>query len=606
MCGIVGFINKSENKKEVIKEMADKIIHRGPDQGGYYIDENIALGHRRLSIIDINNGKQPMISQDKRYVLIFNGEIYNFEELKNELIKENYYFLTNSDTEVLFVAYISWGGDRVLEKLRGMFAFAIWDKEMKTLFCARDHFGIKPFYFYHHDEVFMFASEIKAFLPHPQFHKVFNQKLIGPYLSFSFTPTNETFFKDVYCLDPGTSLTWQNNKITIQRYHSPEFQEKDQTLEKSIFMIDEVMKNSIDHHLISDCEVGAFLSSGVDSSYLVSLSKLKKTYTVGYRLQQYSEIDYANELTKELGIKNKSYKIEKQEYLKAISSVIYHLDEPIADPSAISLYFLAKLASQDIKVIISGEGADEFFGGYNYYMITQNDSFYHKTPYFIRHQIAGLCCFLPEFKGRNFLIRAGNQLENNYIGVNKIWSERERKKVLKVKDILKNNDITRPVFNHYQNENSLNQMQAIDIHFWLLKDILLKVDKMTMAHSIEARTPFVDKQVFAVASTLSKDHKVSNKQTKIALRLAAKKVIPNKAYKKKKLGFPVPLREWMKEDDFYNEIKSALNQDFVQEFFDQKYLLHLLEQHKNNKKDNYRKIWSVYSLIKWYEIFFKG
>ena len=603
MCGIVGFIDEKENKQTIIKRMTNKIIHRGPDAEGYYMDENIALGHRRLSIIDIDNGKQPMFSKDNNLVVVFNGEIYNYRELKKELEKLGYESRTNSDTEVLLYGYEEWK-EELPKKLRGMFAFVIWDRMNKKLFCSRDHFGIKPFYYYKNDKTFMFASEIKAFLEHPEFEKKLNKDLIGPYLSFSFTPTNETLFKGVYSLEPGTSLSFKDNEITLQRYYELDFKEKNSDYKQTVDKIGETIKDSVKHHMISDVEVGSFLSSGVDSSYIVSLARPNKTYTIGYDSNKYSEIEYAKKLTKELGIENVSTKLTKEEYMNVVPKILYYMDEPSTDASAISLYFVSKLASKDVKVVMSGEGADEFFGGYNTYREEVDLKLYNKIPFIIRHILAVLFEKLPEFRGRNLIVRRGMKLEEKYVGVNKIYSERERKRVLSFKDNTRNKDITKSIFNKFKNKNNIIKMQAIDIKYWLAKDILLKADKMTMANSIESRTPFVDKEVFEIASSLPIEYKISKTNTKIALREAAKKSIPNEAYKKKKLGFPVPLREWMREDDVYNEIKQTIMQDFVKEFFNQKYVLKLLEEHKKNKKDNYKKVWAVYSFIKWYEVFF--
>lgn len=604
MCGIVGFFSGEENKSKIIKNMTDRIIHRGPDKEGYYIDEFIALGHRRLSIIDLDNGSQPLISEDENLIVIFNGEIYNYIELRNELIKNKHKFKTNSDTEVLLHGYEEWKED-LPKKLRGMFSFAIWEKSKKTLFCARDNFGIKPFYYYKNDDVFMFASEIKPFLEHPKFKKVLNKELIGPYLSFSFTPTAETFFKGVYCLEPGNSLIYKNNEITIKKYYDIEFVEKDIEFNEIIDRISNTMKSSVRYHTISDVEVGAFLSSGVDSSYIVSLAKPNKTYTVGYNLPKYSETEYAKKLAEELKISNKVKNITKEEYINAIPKILYHMDEPCSDPSAISLYFLAELASNDVKVIMSGEGADEFFGGYNTYKEQLDFKFYNKIPFAIRHMLAVLFNKIPEFRGRNFIVRRGTKLEDDYVGVNKVFSENETKKVLRIKNTIKLKDITNSIFKQYRDKNNVVKMQAIDIKYWLVRDILLKVDKMTMANSVEARTPFIDREVFNVASSIPMKYKIQKNNTKIALREAAKRDIPNEeAYKKKKLGFPVPLREWMREDDVYNEIKKTISKDFVGKLFNQAYVLKLLEQHKNKKKDNYKKVWTIYCFIKWYEIFF--
>lgn len=603
MCGIVGFCSKEEDKGITIKKMADRIIHRGPDQEGYYIDEFIALGHRRLSIIDLDNGTQPMFSKDNSLVLVFNGEIYNYIELKQELEKKNYKFETNSDTEVLLHGYEAWGKN-LPKKLRGMFAFAIWDKQNKYLFCSRDNFGIKPLYYYQNDSTFMFASEIKAFLEHPKFKKILNKDLIGPYLSFSFTPTAQTFFKGVYALEPGTNLYLKENKITLETYYNLEFREKYTDYSHVIEQISKTIKDSVKHHTISDVEVGSFLSSGIDSSYIVSIAKPKKTYTIGYDLPKYSEINYAQNLTSKLKISNTSKKITKKEYMQALPNVLYHMDEPSPDASIASLYYLSKLASEDVKVVMSGEGADEFFGGYNTYKEEVNFKLYNKLPFTLRHILSILFKKLPECRGRNLIVRRGEKLENEYVGVNKIFSEKERKKVLNFKDTIKNREITKPVFDEYKEQSNIVKMQVVDIKYWLIKDILLKVDRMTMANSLEARTPFIDKEVFKIASLLPPEYKVSKHNTKIALRDAAKLDIPNESYKKKKLGFPVPLREWMKEDDVYNEIKQTINKEFVKEFFNQRYVIKLLEEHKNNKKDNYKKVWAVYCFIKWYEIFF--
>lgn len=603
MCGIVGFIGNEENKGERIKKMTDRMVHRGPDQEGYYIDEMIALGHRRLSIIDLENGTQPMFNEDKSLVVIFNGEIYNYRELKEELERKGHEFRTNSDTEVLLHGYERWGKE-LLKKLRGMFAFAIWEKASKTLFLARDHFGIKPLYYYQNGDTFMFASEIKAFLDHPKFKKELNKELIGPYLSFSFTPTAKTFFKGVYSLEQGNSLVFQKNQIKIQPYFELEFQEKMTDRQTMIKEIQTIMQNSVQHHMISDVEVGAFLSSGIDSSYLVSLAKTYKTYTVGYQNPKYSEIQYAQNLTAKLDISNISKQISKEEYLRKLPEVLYYMDEPSCDASAVSLYFLSKLASEEVKVIISGEGADEFFGGYNTYREEVDFKWYNKIPFVFRRLLALIFENFPEGRGRNLIVRRGKKLEEEYVGVNKIFSQKERKKVLNCKDTIKNKTITKPIFDQYKTKDHLVKMQAFDIKNWLIKDILLKVDKMTMANSLEARTPFVDKEVFKIASTIPQAYKVSKENTKIALREAAKKDIPNDSYKKKKLGFPVPLREWMRGEDVYNEIRKTILQEFVKEFFNQKYVLHLLEEHKNGKKDNYKKVWAIYCFIKWYEVFF--
>ncbi len=583
MCGIVGFVSSEGNKEKIIKRMTDRIAHRGPDEEGYYIDECVALGHRRLSIIDLKNGIQPMKSENKNIVVIFNGEIYNYVELKEELEKCGHIFITNSDTEILIHGYEEWGTD-LPKKLRGMFAFAIWNKKANNLFCARDYFGIKPFYYYQNENVFMFSSEIKSFLEYPKFEKTLNKELIGPYLSFSFTPTQETFFKNVYCLKPGTSLKFKKNKIELNTYYEMSFDEKNLDYQETVDKISKTMKDSVKYHMISDVEVGSFLSSGVDSSYIASLAKPNKTFTIGYESQKYSEIECARNLASKLGIQNISKKITKEEFLMEVPRILYYMDEPLADASAVSLYFVSKLASKDVKVVMSGEGADEFFGGYNTYKEEVDFKWYNKIPFKIRRILGLVFEKLPEFRGRNLIVRRGSKLEDEYIGVNRIFSKKERKRVLNFYDTIKDSDITKSVFNQYKDKSNIIKMQAIDIKCWLQRDILLKADKMTMANSIEGRTPFIDKEVFNIASILPLEYKVSKINTKVALREAAKKDIPGKAYKKKKLGFPVPLREWMQDEDFYNEIKKTICQDFVKDFFDSNYVIKLLDEHKKRKK----------------------
>lgn len=602
MCGIVGFVSHDKNKKKIIKDMAQLINHRGPDGEGYYTEGDVALGHKRLSIVDLSNGMQPMYNENKDIVVVYNGEIYNYPELKEQL-EGKYEFKTNCDTEILVHGYEEWGLD-LPNKLRGMFAFAIYDKKNDKLFCARDYYGIKPFYYYQKNDVFMFASEIKAFLAHPGFQKELNKELLGPFLMFSYTPTTETFFKNVYRLDAGCYLVYQNGELTVKKYYELKFQEKEEEFDVSVKRIEDVMIDSVQKHLLSDVEVGSFLSSGVDSSYIVSLARPNKTYTVGYDYKKYSEIDYAKDLAQKLDITNVTKLINKDEYLKVVPKIMYHMDEPISDPAAIALYFLAQIASKDVKVVLSGEGADEFFAGYGPYREIVDMGFYNKIPFFIRHMIAVVLKKLPEFRGRNFLVRRGEKIEYSYTGTNRLFSDKETNKLLSFKNTRKVKDILMENMHNYQNESPLVKMQLIDIQYWLVKDILHKADRMTMAHSVELRVPFVDKEVFNVASSLSEDKKINKSSTKIALREAARSVTPGSAYKKPKLGFPVPLREWLTEDDYYEEVKKTIKQDFVKDFFDQDYALKLLETACTKKDFTYKKVWAIYTFIKWYEVFF--
>ena len=487
-----------------------------------------------------------------------------------------------------------------------MFAFAIYEPKKDELFMARDGWGIKPLYYYQNNDTFMFASEIKAFLDHPDFTKVLNKELLAAYLCFNSTPTPETFFKGVFRLLPGHQLFYHNGQFKITRFFHLEFAEQDQDMSKITKDIQSAMQDSVEHHQISDVEVGSFLSSGIDSSYIVSLAKPDRTYTVGYDNPKYDEISYAKDLADKLGIKNTSKKITKEEYIKAFPNIMYHMDEPLADPSAIALYFVAEIASKDVKVVLSGEGADELFGGYNSYREEIDQAWYMKIPYFIRHAASSVVSIFPDVRGLNFIYRRGQKLEAYNIGIGRVFWDREAQKLVNDKHQLKTKDIVKPIYDDYQANSSLVKRQAIDYYFWLVQDFLHAVDRNTMMFGLEARTPFLDQKVYEVARHLPTKAKINKETTKPALRLAAKEVIPNSAYKKKKLGFPVPLREWIREEDLYNEIKIKFNSPIASELFNHKKIIKLLEDHKSGKKDCYKKVWTIYTFLVWYEQFFEA
>ena len=604
MCGIAGYISTKKPTKKVIKAMTDRIIHRGPDGEGFYLDDHCALGHRRLAIIDLTTGDQPIYNEDKSIVIVFNGEIYNYKELKKDLEKK-YKFYTTSDTEVIMHGYEEWGHE-VTKKLRGMYSFAIWNTKEQELFCARDEWGIKPFYYYENNGTFMFGSEIKEFLDHPDFKKEFNDEILAAYLCFNSTPTTETFFKGVYRLEPGHQLTYKDGKKTIEKFFELQFEETEDDINKVADEIDAAMKDSVKHHEIADVEVGSFLSSGIDSSYLVSIARPDKTYTVGYDNPKYDEISYAKDLASKLGITNKSKKITKEEYMKAFPNIMYHMDEPLADPAIIALYFVAELASKDVKVVLSGEGADEFFGGYNTYQEDLSQTWYMKIPYPIRHLGYMIANIVPDVRGFNFVWRRGQKLEDYNIGLGRIMRDDEARKLIKCGNQIHTRDIVAPFYKPYANNSSTVKRQVIDYYFWLVRDFLHGVDRNCMMFGLEARTPFLDKEVYNVARRMKTNLKVTKETTKPALREAAKKVIPNESYKKKKLGFPVPLREWVREDDLYNDIKEKFNSKTAEKFFDIKKINKLLELHRNRKKDTYKKVWTIYTFIVWYNNFFEA
>jgi len=604
MCGITGFIDKkTENKEKVIKDMADLIKHRGPDSEGYYVDEDVALGFRRLSIIDLSTGSQPIYNEDKTKVITFNGEIYNYQYLKEDLLAKGHKFTTNTDTEVILHGYEEYKED-ILHMLRGMFAFVIYDIKEKELFGARDFYGIKPFNYYHKGKTFMYSSEIKSFLGNPNFEKELNISMLEQYLTFQYSVGTESFFKNVYKLAPGHYFKYKNDKLSIKKYYELELgSDTSKTLEDYTKGIKELIEDSVKAHKISDVEVGSFLSSGVDSSLIATLADVDKTFTVGYDNKKYSEIDYAKELSEKIKVENISKKITKQEYFEKFPEIQYYMDEPLADPSAIALYFVANLASQHVKVALSGEGADEIFGGYNIYHEPYSLSWYYKIPYPIRKFIGILAYPFKDKRGFNFLVRRSKKLEDRYVGNAFIFDTNEVKKILSYKKSDKTyKNITKPYYDKIKKYDPVRKMQYIDFNFWLVGDILLKADKMSMANSLEVRVPFLDRIVIDYAKDMPTKYKIHNGQTKYAFRKVASEVLDEKWSLKKKLGFPVPIREWIKERDIYKKIKDTFNEGG--KFFDTEEIIKLLDEHILGKKDNSRKIWAIYSFLIWYKEYF--
>ncbi len=606
MCGFAGFTGYLDNGSEVLTNMMDKIVHRGPDSAGQYIDEKISMGFRRLSIIDLDNGSQPMFNEDKKIVITFNGEIYNHQELRQELIEKGHIFANNADTEVLIHAYEEYGED-MLCKLRGMFAFVIWDSEKETVFAARDFFGIKPFYYTIADGHFIYASEIKSILEHPAYKKEVNLIALENYLTFQYSVLEETFFKGIYKLMPSFCLTYHDGKLNIKRYWEPTFDmDESKNLDCWIDEIDKAMLDSVEHHKISDVEVGSFLSSGVDSSYVAAVFNGDKTFTVGFDYDKYNEISYAKSLSDKIKIDNYSKLVSSEEYWNAIPKILYHMDEPLADPAAIALYFVSQTAAQHVKVALSGEGADEFFGGYNIYHEPHDLASFQKLPSFLRKALATFAEILPfKFKGKNFLIRASKPVEERFIGNAFMFNEKERSKLLKnPTGKYHHTELTKPFYDKVKNQDDVTKMQYIDINFWLIGDILLKADKMSMAHSLEVRVPFLDKKVFEIARHIPTKYKVNKKNTKYAMRMAAHRHLPDMVAEKKKLGFPVPIRIWIKDEKYYNKIKKAFTSKAASIFFNTDVLMKYLNDHKEGKADNSRKIWTVYMFLIWYHNFF--
>lgn len=607
MCGIAGFMGQVENRADVIRNMTEVITHRGPDSDGFFTDDNISMGFRRLSIIDLGAGHQPIYNEDKSLVLTFNGEIYNYKDLRKELIAKGHKFYTDTDSEVLVHGFEEWKED-MLPKLRGMFGFAIYNTKDNSLFIARDFFGIKPMHYTQIGNDFVYASEIKSILEYPKFEKKFNRKALDSYLSFQYAVPPETFFEGVYCLMPGHYLWYKDGEVETTRYFEARFNpDEEMTEEEAVDRIEKVFENSVNAHKIADVEVGCFLSSGVDSSYVSTYFADQKTFTVGFDFgEKYNEITWAKNLSEKIGVEHHTHLISSEEFWDAVPTVQYHMDQPLADPSCIALYFVSRLASHYVKVVLSGEGADELFGGYTCYNDPRVFKIYQTiVPHCIRKAIRAICRKLPDIKGRDYLIRACDKLEERYIGNAFMYDYKQKQELLKDPSIAtRPQDLTRKYYYRCRKYDDVTKMQYLDINMWMVGDILLKADRMSMANSLELRVPFLDKEVFKVASSLPTKLRCNKHNTKYAMRKAAVRHMPEATAEKEKLGFPVPTRVWLRDEKYYNVVKTKFKGKTAEKFFNTDVLVSWLDSHFSGKEDNSRRVWTIYVFLVWYDIYF--
>ena len=612
MCGITGFAltDSVRDPKRVIDLMGERIKHRGPDDVGYYIDDSVALVHRRLSIIDLESGKQPIYNEDGSCVIVYNGEVYNFQELREDLVARGHVFSTHTDTEVILHGYEEYGRG-IVEKLRGMFAFAIWDKREQKLFCARDIFGIKPFYYYRENGEFMFASEIKCFLDHPGFVKEIDRAKIPEYLSYEYIPYENTLFKGVYKLLPAHWCEWTPDSFETGCYYTMRYDiDESKSLDEWAKILDEVFTESVKAHQIADVEVGGFLSSGVDSSYVVERvfhgGSTIRTFSVDYEEEQYSELPYAQSFSAELGAVNIANKISAEDFFGAMPDIQYYMDEPLPNPSENPLYFLAQNAAKHVKVVLSGEGADELFGGYPNYLAEDHLANYErKTPAVIRKALGALAEKFPAIKGKHFLTHGAMEPWERNSRADYVFENEERQQYLK--DPITSGDPQQYSKHYYDESNNVDpvsQLQYVDIKTWMAYDILLKADRMSMAHSLELRVPFLDRKVLELALSIPHQYRVKDDESKVVLRRAASKRLPERVFNKAKLGFPSPLAAWLREDTYYELVKEAFESDIAAEFFVPEKLMQLLDEHRAGQVSHMQKIWSFYTFIVWYREFF--
>ncbi len=616
MCGFAGMFKNScltETDKQTITDMSHSIRHRGPDDSQFILGENFALAFRRLSIIDLENGTQPFVSEDGRYTAVFNGEIYNYLELRSELANNGEVFKTRSEIETIVALYRKKGEDFIKE-LRGMFSIAIYDSVENKIFLGRDPFGIKPYYYRVSGDGIVFASEFKAFLFHEDIKKdgfTIDNALLQSYFTFQYVTEPDTVSPEVKILPAGYYMVIDSSlKAEPVQYHkfrfSPDksisFDEKEKRLRKAV-------EQSVEKHLLSDVPVGTFLSSGIDSAIITAVaSKIcpgTKAFTVAFgNVKGYSEIDAASEIAKHLDIEHIKLEADLSDFTDAFEKVVYHLDSPTADPSTMAIYLICREAAKHVKTILSGEGSDELFGGYKVYRESLTSGKLLSLPGFMRNALAALAKMLPDgVKGKQLLIRGTTPLSERYVGNAFIMKEQDKRAIYKKFDPnVHFTQRTRDIYAEVAGENPVTVMQHVDINTWLKGDILVKGDRLSMAHALEVRVPYLDKEVFEAAKALTTADKLSHKTTKYILRHAFRDIVNEETVMRPKLGYPVPVRVWLK-DELYEWAKSIILSPYADEYIDKAAALKLLEDHRAGLADNYRPLWVILVFITWYRLY---
>ncbi len=612
MCGISGVIYFDDRvpSQEMLKQMTDVIRHRGPDDSGFFCEPSAGLGFRRLSIIDLAEGHQPLSNEDETVWIVFNGEIYNYKYLRDMLSGKGHQFKTNTDTEVIVHLYEEYGEDCV-RHLRGMFGFAIWDKRNRLLFGARDHFGIKPFYYFHDPERFVFASEIKSVLASGAAARSIETQSLISYLTFQYSPEPHTMFKDVRKLPPAHTITvTHEGGVSLRRYWDPSFEPAQRSVGDWIEELRERLKGSVVHHMQSDVERGCFLSSGIDSTAIAAHMRAVepiRTFSVGFEGPN-NETLIAAETARALNTDHFAKVIDRKDFFDAIPRAIWHQDEPVADPSAIALYHVAGLAAEQVTVVLSGEGADEIFGGYRIYCEPGSLKPLEWLPLPLKKGLNRLLRRLPlQFKGKNYLLRATTALEQRFLGNAKIFSEDLKAEVLNMqrealRQYLNPVQVAAPFYDKSSEWDPVTRMQYVDLNLWMPGDILMKADKMTMAHSLELRVPFLDKELFELARRIPASLRIAGGTTKYIFRKAMEGLIPAPILDRPKLGFPVPIRQWLKEREG-EEMLEVIQSAGIGSYFRMDAVEKMMRLHRAGQADFSRNLWILYIFALWHNAY---
>lgn len=622
MCGLMGFVSAGTLDPQRIRQVTEGMAcarHRGPDDTAVWSDDRVCLGFNRLSIIDIESSNQPLHwgppENPDRYTMVFNGEIYNYVELRARLAADEHAeFRTGGDGEAIVVGYHHHGADWV-RQLRGMFAFVIWDAQERVLFGARDWFGIKPLYLAELADGFAFASEAKSLRALSGAARV-DATALQHYLVLQYVPEPESADANLRRVESGTSFTIRDGRLDFHRYFRPRFAAAPVRgsaaageLHEQIL---EVLDDSVAKHMRADVTVGSFLSGGIDSTAIAALAKRHNpsllTFTTGFEREGYSEVDVAAESAQAIGVAHHVRTVSEEELCQTLPLIVWYLDDPVADPALVPLYFVARAAREHVKVVLSGEGADELFGGYNIYREPLSLRPITALPNPLRRGLAAVSRALPEgVRGKSLLERGSLDLEERYYGNARNFPEAQVRKVLTRHDpTVSWRDVTDPVYELSAGWDPVARMQHIDLFTWLRGDILVKADRMTMANSLELRVPFLDKEVFEVARRIPIDQKITRNQSKVALRQALARVVPGHVLNRRKLGFPVPIRIYLRDDYGYRWAREIVESAETTEYIDPGAALGLLDAHRRGEADNSRQVWTLLVFMLWHDIFVTG
>lgn len=627
MCGIAGILNFDPNARvdaAALERMQKALQHRGPDDEGRVILGNLGLAHRRLSIIDLKSGQQPMASADRCMWITYNGEIYNYRALYAQLESRGSKFRTQSDTEVILNAYAVYG-DACVEHLRGMFAFALWDRDRQTLLLARDRLGIKPLYYARVRDQLLFASEIKAILAAGTIPAEFNRDVLPEFLATRFIAGPETFFRGIYKLLPGRTLTWRaDTGLSLRRYWQLPTQLQEgapASLEACAVQVRDKLQEAIRYHLVSDVPVGLFLSGGIDSSGLAALmvpmvTEPVHSFAVGFADRGYSELGYARLVSEAVGTRHHEVTVTASEFFTALPRLVWHEDEPIAFPSSIALYFVARLAQSHVKVVMTGEGADELFLGYNRYRVAYWNArlgipYYRMLPDAVRARIAGGVQHLPQrlrrYAARSFLgmpMGVRSLFYENFA----VFPQGLRERLLNRQAGIAAHDPYRQELRYYKSApgGMLECMSYADLQTYLV-ELLMKQDQMSMAASVESRVPFLDHEFVEQVATLPGRYKLRGLETKAVLRAALRDRIPHAILKRRKMGFPVPLAGWLR-GRYWPLVEHLLLSDRARErgLFNPDAIAQLAQEHRSGACNHSDRLWLLMNLEIWQRVFLEG